>query len=412
MKLAFVLPRFGASLGGGAETLGRAIALALTDPSVNRDLIPVETVEIWTTCATDHRTWENALPAGVTVEDGLTVRRFKVDERNLETFISAEMAIAQGRTLSAAEQLAWLGAGVNSKDLYRHIAEHGQQFDALIFAPYLFPTSFWGPLIYPERSWLIPCLHNEPYAYQSVFRVVFEKCAGLLFNAAPEMTLAGEIFGKELVRSKGSVVGMGFEAPASAHAVKDTSASKYLLYSGRKEQGKNLDKLIEWFSAVRPEVPELELLLIGSGDIHFLSELPAGVRDLGFVSESEKYSLMANAFALCQPSTNESFSIVMMEAWLQGVPSLVHAGCDVTRDHVQRSGGGLYFANASDLGGVLKYLLSAGGVRDDLGAAGRSYVLTEYSWPAVLKRLAQALNLAAENETRKSEDERCKEADI
>ena len=163
---------------------------------------------------------------------------------------------------------------------------------------------------------------------------------------------------------------------------------------------------------MRAAVPELELLLIGSGDIHFLSSLPEGVSDLGFVSEEEKSSLMAGAFALCQPSTNESFSIVMMEAWLQGVPSLVHAGCDVTRDHVQRSGGGLYFANAGDLAGVLKYLLSADGLRDELGESGRRYVLNEYSWSAVLGRLESALSRAAGEAIKENEDGSSEEANI
>ncbi|MCB0360536.1 MAG: glycosyltransferase family 4 protein, partial [Bdellovibrionales bacterium] len=118
--------------------------------------------------------------------------------------------------------------------------------------------------------------------------------------------------------------------------------------------------------------------------------LPAGILDLGFVDEDEKRTLMGEARFLIQPSTNESFSIVLMEAWLCGTPVLVHARCAVTREHVVQSGGGLYFGSAEELADVLSAVLSDEALRDALGQAGMRYVKTEYSWDAVLNRLSDA----------------------
>lgn len=385
-RLVAVLPRYGADLGGGAETLVRHLLLHI---QATKEL---ETIEVWTTCAKDHRTWENFHPPGVTQEDNFVVRRFSVDERNLDIFIRAELALAAGKPLTLSEQFDWLANGVNSRGLYEHIANNAKKFDLLLFAPYLFSTTFWGAMLAPERSALIPCLHNEAYAYLEVFRVLFRQVKGLIFNAHPEQELAAALYGKETVSKKGQVVGMGF-VPGNSQGEREVAPAKnpYVIYSGRKEQGKNLDKLIDWFVKARLEIPDLELVLIGSGRIEFLETLPEGVRDLGFVSESEKLLLMKQALCLCQPSVNESFSIVIMEAWLEGVPVLVHADCDVTKDHVQRSGGGFYCRDWREFKTIITELLQTPGMRESLGAAGKKYVENVYDWERVLERFAEAL---------------------
>ncbi len=390
-SLAVVLPRYGAELGGGAETLIRDLICETFARNYHRDQLPIlsgiSRIEIWTTCAKDHRTWENFYPAGITEDDGFPVQRFPVDERDLETFIGREIDIASGRLLHPDEQLDWLQSGVNSKKLYAHIAAQAKTFDAILFGPYLFPTTFWGGLIAPEKTLLLPCLHNERYAYQDVFSVLFRSARGIVCNAAAEATLIAEIYG-ESVFEKTAVVGKGFEIPPEP---KPREKGRYLLYSGRKEEGKNLHRLIEWFAPIHRSFPDVELLLIGSGEIQFLKEMPTGVRDLGFVSAEEKHELMGRAIALCQPSVNESFSIVLMEAWLEKTPVLVHGECPVTRDHAVTSQGGLYFSNRLEFIAVVEKLLREPSLVGELGQNGYEYVQREYSWPAVLNRFEMAL---------------------
>lgn len=394
-SLAVVLPRYGKGLGGGAETLVGALVDRLLGVAEGGQLLPegplIERLEVWSTCAKDHRTWENHYPPGKTIEDEVVVRRFAVDQRDLETFISCELSIQQGRALSIDEQLDWLENSVNSSDLYRHIACHGQEFDALLFAPYLFATSFWGALIYPERSILIPCLHDEAYAYQDVFLHLFSSVRGLLFNAHPEQELAERIYSGIASEQKGFVVGMGFDDISSDK--RSLATAPYLLYSGRKESGKNLDFLIECFSKYREANPSsaLELRIIGSGKIEFIDTLPDGVVDLGFVAESEKKQLMAGALCLCQPSVNESFSIVMMEAWLHQTPVLVHSECAVTKAHLTSAQGGLYFGNAEEFSGSVQRLLNDASMCKTMGNLGYRYVREKYCWDAVLSRFFNAL---------------------
>jgi glycosyltransferase involved in cell wall biosynthesis len=99
----------------------------------------------------------------------------------------------------------------------------------------------------------------------------------------------------------------------------------------------------------------------------------------------------AAARLLCQPSVNESFSIVVMEAWLAGVPVLVHADCEVTRYHAAQSNGGLDFRNYAEFEAVLDLLAGRSELGARMGANGRAYVLEEYAWPTVLRRFAAAL---------------------
>ncbi len=392
-SLAVVLPRYGESLGGGAEALVRALAERLIPANHGSGI--VRNLEVWTTCALDHRTWENAISPGTSVDNGITVRRFPVDPRNLEVFVCCEHALQSGRPLSLDEQLAWLSESVNSKELYAHIVQNGHQFDAILFAPYLFATSFWGSLIYPEKSILLPCLHNESYAYLDVFHHQFHSVRGLLFNSASEMELACGLYGINDAEICSAVVGMGFDEPDGVlpRRTERVDEAPYLLYSGRKETGKNLDFLLECFGKYREQHPRsnVELRIIGSGEITFLNTLPGNVLDLGFVSENEKKHLMRNALALCQPSVNESFSIVLMEAWLERSPVLVHGDCAVTRRHAVDSGGGLFFTSPEEFSAVVNELVETPALALKLGESGYRYVRSVYNWVSVLGRFSDAM---------------------
>ena len=49
------------------------------------------------------------------------------------------------------------------------------------------------------------------------------------------------------------------------------------------------------------------------------------VRHLGYVSEDEKFALLAACDVLLMPSAYESLSVVVLEAWAMGRPVLVNA---------------------------------------------------------------------------------------
>ena len=385
MRVAFVVPRYGDGIVGGAETLTRGLAEHLVATGTP--------VEVLTTCARDHLTWKNVVPPGVSMEGGVTVRRFPVKPRDEDTFARLQRRILDGGRLAPEEEIRWAEESVSSPELFAHLVRHGAEHDLICFAPYLFGTTLGGVPLVADRAVLIPCLHDETFAYLGVVRRTVEACRGFIFNSPPEAALARKLY--DIADRPSGVVGLGFDPPPPVDAERFRRRHRLqgplLLYLGRKETGKNVHLLIEYVRSYRAtHRGDLTLVLAGDGPITAPAGTP-GVRDLGYLDPAEKAAAYAATTVICQPSVNESFSIVLMEAWLAGKPALVHARCAVTTHHAFGSGGGLAFEGFYAFAEALTLLLEDAGLRETLGAQGRAYVEAEYAWPVVTARLRATL---------------------
>jgi glycosyltransferase involved in cell wall biosynthesis len=384
-RLAFVVPRYGADVVGGAETLVRGLAEHLAAAG--------GAIEVLTTCARDHLSWKNELRAGAAREAGVMVRRFPVRLRDTRRHAWLQQRILRGSRLRPKEEARWVAESVGSTELFDHLARSAGAYDLVCFAPYLFGTTLGGVPLVPGRAVLIPCLHDEPFAHLGVVRDAFQACRGFIFNSPPEAALAEKLYG--IGDRPAGVVGLGFDPPAPSDPAgfrrRYGLEGPLLVYLGRKETGKNVPLLIEYalrYRAMRRA--DVTLVLAGDGPVTVPPDTP-GVRDLGYLDSAAKAAASAAAAVVCQPSVNESFSIVLMEAWLAETPVLVHARCPVTTHHVFQAGGGLAFEDFYEFAEALDVLLEDGERRRRLGRQGRAYVETEYSWPAVTARLRDTL---------------------
>ena len=384
-RLAFVVPRYGADVVGGAETLVRGLAEHLASAG--------STIDVLTTCARDHLSWKNVLRAGTSHEAGVVVHRFPVRRRDTRRHAWIQQRILRGSRLHPNEEARWVNESVGSTELFDHLTRRGAEYDLVCFAPYLFGTTIMGVPLVPGRAVLIPCLHDEPFAHLGVVRDAFQACRGFVFNSPPEAALAEKLYG--IGDRPAGVVGLGFDPPRPAdpatfrrlHGLE----GPLLVYLGRKETGKNVPLLIEYALRYRGlRRPDLTLVLAGDGPVTAPPGTP-GVRDLGYLDAAAKAAAYAAATIVCQPSVNESFSIVLMEAWLAGTPVLVHARCAVTTHHVLSAGGGLAFEDFYEFAEALDLLLEDDERRRRLGVQGRAYVEAVYSWPAVTARLHETL---------------------
>lgn len=380
--IAFVVPRYGIQSAGGAEALAQRVAERLAAAG-NR-------VAVLTTCARDHFTWANYFPPGREEIHGVTVHRFPVDARGIDNqFVSIQARIARGMPVSRSEEEQWIRGSVHSRPLYDFIAGHRAEFQAFVLIPYLFGTTWAGSAVAPEQSLIIPCLHDEPYARLGIFRQMFARFRGAIFNSLPERELAARLYGLEPGRC--AIGGMGFE-PRPAYRPerfrkKYRIGRPFIMYAGRREEGKNTPLLIEYFRTFKKQNRnDLALLLLGTGEVSIPNECSRDIVDLGYVPEDLKHDAYAASIALCQPSVNESLSIVLMEAWLAGAAALVHEQCAVTSWHCRQSNGGLLFRDYYAFEECLLYLMEHGDLRDRLAAGGRAYVRREYSWDTVLNR--------------------------
>ncbi len=80
---------------------------------------------------------------------------------------------------------------------------------------------------------------------------------------------------------------------------------------------------------------------------------------------------------------------------------MVNGLCAVTREHVDRSGGGLAFTSYPDLEVALDHLLASAGLRDEMGERGHGYVDAHYQWPDLIARYTTFLRhiVARTNQT-------------
>jgi glycosyltransferase involved in cell wall biosynthesis len=333
----------------------------------------------------------------VTEEDGFAVRRFKVRPRDPERYGRLQWRLNLGGALTSFEEEDFVHESINSNDLYAYLGGERERY-WYAFIPYCFGTTWEGALVAPERSFLIPCLHDEPFAQLKWTRRVLRAVRGVCFHVPAERALAEELAGADAARFH--LVGEGVDPlpPGDAARFRRTHRvlAPFILYAGRKAAEKNTPLLVEYFARYKLTHPgsRLQLVLIGSGGVRIPPRLSLDILDLGFVSAQDKADAYAATLALCQPSLLESFSLVMMEAWLAGAPSLVHGRCRVTRDHCLASNGGLAFEDYFEFVEALELLARDGALRQRLGEAGRAYVLANYTWDRVTDNYLAALRAA------------------
>ena len=380
-RIAFVPTRFGPEVVGGAEAAIRHVAVGFAGRGWD--------VEILTTCAISHYTWANDLPEGTTLEQGLTVRRFanllgsSAVGRRAQEKIQAEIL----PTLD--EQVSWLSWRFTTPGLFEHLLRHGGDYEAVVFAPYLFwPTTVCLAPV-KERAVVLPCLHDEFYARLDVVRPVLADAARVWFLSEPEHQLAHRL---GAVAPRHAVTGLGV-TPASSYDPdrfrrRHALNRPFILYAGRREPEKGWDWLVEQFAdATRHHGLDLDLVAIGTGAFDPPPDIASRVIELGVVSDQDRDDAMAAAVAYVQPSRMESFSLTIMEAWLAGTPVLTIDSSEVVGWHCRRSGGGRLFAGAAELATILEELRTDPALRAEMAARGRRYVLDNYRWETVLDRM-------------------------
>lgn len=111
------------------------------------------------------------------------------------------------------------------------------------------------------------------------------------------------------------------------------------------------------------------------------------IRPLGLLSEADKHAVLSAALCLLLPSRADSFGIVLLEAWLHGVP-VIGARAGGIADVISHEEDGLLvdFGDVPGLRDAMLRLAQAEGWRRQLGERGRRKVVSRFNWPAVADR--------------------------
>ena len=387
MKLAFVIPWFGADIPGGAES-----ECLNTASHLHQAGLPVE---VLTTCIKEFRSdWSvNYHRRGTDMVQGLPVRRFPVAKRDDAAFHRINGRLMNRLPITSEEENVFIREMIRCDALINFIEQHQAEY-VFVFLPYMFTTTYRGVLAAPQRAVLIPCLHDESYAYLGIYQPVFAQARGIVLHTPAEQALTRRLYAlrDDSPRLLGEGVDTRFAADPGAFKQK-YHLDRFLLYAGRKDAGKNVPLLVDYFCRYKEIYGgDLKLVLAGDGSLLIPKGHEQDVVELGFIPAQDKYDAYAAALALCQPSLNESFSLVIMEAWLAETPVLVHERCAVTRDHCLAGNGGLFFDSFTDFVGCLDYLQEHPEAARRMAQNGRRYVLANYSWDRIVKKYLHALH--------------------
>ena len=387
MKIAFVIPWYQEQIPGGAEAELRGYVHKLISAGIDTEILTTRVKEFTAD-------WNvNYYPEGCSEEYGIKIHRFNVKKRNTEKFGDVNAKLMSNERVSKVEEEIFLKEMINSPDLYRYIRDKHDEYDLFIFIPYMFGTTYYGMLECLDKAVMIPCFHDEAYIYIDIYKKAFEHAAGFIYNAEAEKRLANKVF--DLSGAEQMVLGVGVDTDHSydAQRFRDKFGIKdpFILYAGRKDVGKNIYLLINYFREYRKRHKEsqLKLVLIGGGQVDVPEDIKDEIIDLGFVDRQDKYDACAASLALCQPSVHESFSIVIMESWLCERPVLVHEECEVTSDFTKNSNAGLYFRTYPEFEGCIDYYLEHEEIAMKMGQNGREYVLANFAWDIVTDKMIQ-----------------------
>lgn len=393
-KIGFVIPWYGDKIPGGAEADLRGLAKQMVKRGVE--------LEILTTCVKEFSAdWgKDYYKPGSYEEGGLKVLRFSVKERNKAAFDAVNYKLLHGQSrLSGEDEKIYINEMVNSPDLYQYIREHKDEYSVFAFIPYMFGTTYFGMQECPEKAVIIPCFHDESYAYLRCFRRVYPKAAGMAFHAKPERRLAERLYDLKnvLLLDAGSGMDVDLTCDKERFCKKYKINEPFILYAGRKDAGKNIYTLIDYFREYKRRhrdgrFSDLKLVLLGGGSLNVPAGTEKEILDLGYVPVQDKYDACGAAAFLCQPSKNESFSLVIMESWLCERPVLVLEDCAVTKNFVQESNGGLYFKNYFEFEKTTDYLLEHEEISKQMGKNGRAYVKENFAWDIVVDKYLKFFN--------------------
>jgi glycosyltransferase involved in cell wall biosynthesis len=384
-RLAFVPVRFGDEVIGGAEMLVRELADGLAERGWE--------VDVLTGCARDHFGGAHWYAAGESeLPHGARLVRFpSVTSRSRAHRVLGNRRLDRGGSLDERAAYRWLNDDVRVPGLFEYLVDHGHEYRAIVAAPYLYWTTVATAAAAPDRTVLLPCLHDEPTASLPVYDEMFRDARGCWFLTEPE---AGVAAARWPDLTEHAVVGAGVRVPDAydPDGFRDRYGIEgpFVLYAGRREAGKGFDRLVESFASCAAQRPgPLRLVVAGPGPAPISAAAAPFVVDVGALSERDRDDAMAAARALVQPSPNESFSRTMMEGWLAGTFVLANGESAVSRWHCERSGSGAVYCDGAEFAEWMGRLAEPAWTAPS--GDGRGYVLREYTWPTVLGRVEASI---------------------
>jgi glycosyltransferase involved in cell wall biosynthesis len=388
VRIAFIVQRYGLDILGGSEYHCRLIAERMAGR---------HDVDVLTTCARDYITWANEYPEGSERLHGVTVRRFaNAHSRDIEAFNRYSDWIFHNPH-THEDEMSWLEQqGPWCPALIEFLAAHAPSYDAVIFFTYLYAPTVLGLPFAEDRSILAPTAHNEPAIHLDIYKDMFRRPKAIAFNTEVERAFLKAAFDIRAIAEE--TVGCGVDllegrSHSARGEIDGLSDGPFLLYGGRIDPGKGCDELLDFFETYKDEGGPATLVLMGAK----LMPLPAvpWVRYAGLLSEADRLTALEAATVVVVPSPFESLSLLALEGMAVGKPVLCNAHADVLVDHCRRSNAGLFYSSREEFVECTHLLLADGGLREQMGRNGKTYVTANYAWSVIMAKYDRLMGALA-----------------
>ncbi len=213
----------------------------------------------------------------------------------------------------------------------------------------------------------------------------------LAVSDAARRTVANDFPGDYEVVPNGIDVNRFRQAAARPATMPDDR--RFVLFVGRLEPRKGVDRLIRAMAVVQQQAPDARLVIVGEGPDR--AALEATARDAGVyatftghVSDDDLPAYYRAADIVCSPALGgESFGVVLLEAMAAGRP-IVATRIEGYRE-LLASAGSARLVDVDDeaaIGREITLLLDAPELRRTLGASGAAFVRA-YDWNTIARRL-------------------------
>ncbi len=246
----------------------------------------------------------------------------------------------------------------------------------------------------PAKNWLIFTIKQQVYKLVNYWAA--HKSQALI---APSEFVKDDIARFASINSRKITV--TYEAAdaikESPEALPELIDQQFIMYTGRPQPHKNLDRLVEAFGILRQQNPALRLVLAGKKDVLYKQlekrALAKGIKNIiftGFVSEGQLRWLYENTNAYVFPSLSEGFGLPGLEAMIHGAPVVSsNATClpEVYKDAAE------YFdpLDTQAMADAIQKVLSDDKLRKRLIKRG-NVVANSYSWQRMAEQTLEIYN--------------------
>ena len=344
------------------------------------------------------------LPSGVEDDGGIRVERFE-----------AQVLPLHGAASRLAGMVPWDPIGLTMAppglvlpDLWRAVAA-ARGFD-LVHAS-AFPSLSYLGSVAARRSGaglvLMPCSHPGSEGDKAQQRYFYSARMAKLYRQADAIIALTGQEQQWLTRTGVSpqrvhVVGAGADPEPATSADGSRFRTRFGLaaddavvaFIGHKTAGKGALDMLEAGRLLLRTRTNLVFALVGiptDAFLHRYQALPEQIRKRVLnlrLSEQDKHDLLATSSMLALPSRQDSFGIVLLEAWLHGKP-VIGARAGGIQEVIEDGQTGLLVpaGDVSALAEAISWLLDHPVEASQIGARGREMMLKRWTWDKVYDRV-------------------------